>query len=414
MNLSIRYRLTILVPLICLLLLGAGGGLGAPVQLHAEEFRFRYSAGTKFKALSEVDEEVYYNGRFAYNALILNRIAWEVKDVRRGSGLIDGTFITTEQLGIDRPVYEISSTYSSRYWRQADGTYDIEPDYYMPVVRNVPIFPEGDIEVGESWKAPGEEVHDLRRDYGIDVPLRIPFRASYRYLGQGEFKGKEYELISVQYTVRHQTSSYFTRYPLYPVRISGFSDQLIFWDGENGYPHAYTEQFSFIYSLSNGDEYEFTGTATTEITETVPMDRTRIAEEVQRRIEEGGVEDTEVSADERGVTLNLENIQFAPDSADLLPGEEDKLERIAEILGKYPDRDLLITGHTALAGTPEGRQRLSTDRAATIARYLLDRGIREREEILIEGKGASEPLADNSTPEGMRKNRRVEITILEN
>ncbi|MGC9313533.1 MAG: OmpA family protein, partial [Sediminispirochaetaceae bacterium] len=177
---------------------------------------------------------------------------------------------------------------------------------------------------------------------------------------------------------------------------------------------AYTEQFSFIYSLSNGDEYEFTGTATTEITETVPMDRTRIAEEVQRRIEEEGVEDTEVSADERGVTLNLENIQFAPDSADLLPGEENKLERIAEILGKYPDRDLLITGHTALAGTPEGRQKLSTDRAAAIARYLLDRGIREREEILIEGKGASEPLADNSTPEGMRKNRRVEITILEN
>ena len=114
------------------------------------------------------------------------------------------------------------------------------------------------------------------------------------------------------------------------------------------------------------------------------------------------------------MTINLENIQFAPDSTELLPGEVEKLERIAEILQSYPDRHLLITGHTAMAGTPEGRVQLSRERANAVAGFLLEREIRQPEEIMTEGKGAQEPVADNSTSEGMRRNRRVEITILEN
>jgi outer membrane protein OmpA-like peptidoglycan-associated protein len=311
-------------------------------------------------------------------------------------------------------VYELQNTYYSRFERDRTGRYDIDSEYFMPVVRDVPVFPERDLNPGDSWKERGEEVHDLRNGYGIPIPLRFPFLANYRYLGPGEYRGRVYELISVNYRVQHRTSEYFKRFSLYPVRVSGFSDQLIYWDMEKGRPHAYNEQFSIIFSLSNGDEYEFTGTARAEITESLPMDRERIAEDVEKQIQENGVQDTLVSIDERGVTIKLEDIRFAADSAELLDSELRKLERIADILRRYPDRHLLVTGHTALAGTAAGRMQLSLDRAHTVAAFFLDRGVRSPDQIVTEGKGATEPVADNSSPEGMRKNRRVEITILEN
>ncbi|HUX12396.1 MAG TPA: OmpA family protein, partial [Spirochaetia bacterium] len=122
----------------------------------------------------------------------------------------------------------------------------------------------------------------------------------------------------------------------------------------------------------------------------------------------------EVKADERGVTISIENIQFLADSSVLTDSEKLKIQHIADILKKYPDRDLLITGYTALAGTEQGRQKLSEERAAAVGQYLLDSGARTREQMSYRGMGARNPVADNSTEAGMRKNRRVEITLMEN
>jgi outer membrane protein OmpA-like peptidoglycan-associated protein len=112
--------------------------------------------------------------------------------------------------------------------------------------------------------------------------------------------------------------------------------------------------------------------------------------------------------------ISLENIQFDPDSAVLRPEERPKLDRIAEILSRYPDRDILVGGHTALAGTAEGRMQLSIERAASVAEYLLGKNVRSPDRVVIRGYGAERPVADNRTVEGMEKNRRVEIVILEN
>ena len=88
--------------------------------------------------------------------------------------------------------------------------------------------------------------------------------------------------------------------------------------------------------------------------------------------------------------------------------------QIAEILMKYKERDLLIVGHTALAGTAEGRKVLSERRAGAVGGYLLSKGARRENQMTYKGMGATAPIADNNTEEGMRKNRRVEIKILEN
>ena len=98
----------------------------------------------------------------------------------------------------------------------------------------------------------------------------------------------------------------------------------------------------------------------------------------------------------------------------MLPGERPKLDILAEILMRYPDRDILVEGHTALAGTPEGRDALSRERAQVVADFLFERNVRQPERVVIRGFGSERPIADNSTQEGMARNRRVEITILEN
>jgi outer membrane protein OmpA-like peptidoglycan-associated protein len=121
-----------------------------------------------------------------------------------------------------------------------------------------------------------------------------------------------------------------------------------------------------------------------------------------------------VRVTDEGVAINLENVRFAADSAVLLPEEKAKLDKIAAILARYPDRDVLVTGHTALAGTPKERQTLSEERARAAADYLIAKKARPPERVVVKGYGATRPVAPNDSEEDMKKNRRVEITILEN
>ena len=142
------------------------------------------------------------------------------------------------------------------------------------------------------------------------------------------------------------------------------------------------------------------------------VDVPEMLEKVKQQITEMGIQDTDVKATEKGITISIENIQFKPESAILQPSEQEKLEKISEILKAFPDNDLLVVGHTALAGTEESRQRLSELRAASVADFLINQGAKDKKHIFTKGVGATQPIASNDTPGGKAKNRRVEITIM--
>ena len=382
-------------------------------QSGAETFRFQYSEGEQYRIVSQVDQEVIINGNFSHRADILNRIAVTVLGVEEESGRLDAVFQTSERAFGEGGLYEWAEDYQSEYLRDPLGAYEIGNEYFMPVVRNVPLFPEREVEVGESWSGRGEEVHDFRANFGVPDAYRFPIDVSYRYLGTGELDGKSYDLISIRYAVFHKASPQYGL-DLYPVRITGFSDQTLYWDNVVGRPFHYSEEYDFLITLSSGDEVEYIGTAEATIVEATRMEKVDIAEEIRDDLARAEIDDAEVRVSEIGVTLNLENIQFLPDSAILLTSEKKKLDVVADILKRYPDRDILIGGHTALAGTEAGRLALSDERARTVGLYLLKNGARSQEQIITQGYGATEPIADNRTEEGMRRNRRVEITLLEN
>ena len=129
-------------------------------------------------------------------------------------------------------------------------------------------------------------------------------------------------------------------------------------------------------------------------------------------LEKNKISDITYENTSSGIKLTIQNLQFKPNSSELLPGEEYRLNQIAEALKQSPNSMFLVEGHTASTGNISGEKKLSVERAYSIAKELIKRGI-GADKFIYKGSGSSKPIASNDTPEGMAKNRRVEITILE-
>lgn len=380
--------------------------------LGAERFEHKFRAGEKYRFLSTVEEDIYVNRRLSHQAQIANRISFEVPEVfQDGSGLLRGEFtMSTRVKGLD--VFVQDQSYESEYRLSKTGIYDIAPRFYMPVVRNVPTFPDRDLSPGDTWAAPGEERHDFREDFGITDPFVIPFTASYTYVGPETRDGVDLRVIKVSYTIFHRPQEPLIHSGTFPTQIAGWSEQTLYWDPLRGGLHSYEERFQFVLERSDGVTVEFRGTAASRMLEAPALDRDALARELEEATKD--MENVTVQAGDEGVTITIENVQFEADSARLLPSEIEKIGKIAEILKSYPERDILVEGHTALAGTAAGRQKLSVERAAAVADRIVRLGARTPDRIVVRGWGAERPIDTNSTEAGRSRNRRVEITILEN
>jgi len=398
------------VVLCCVALCAAGSGLWADV------FRFGYARGEKYRIVSQVHESVFVNGKLDHNAEILNKIAVAVTDTKNDAGYHVVDFQTSERAYGSRNTYEWSEEYTSEFWRDGRGAYTIDPSYFMPVVRNVPMFPEGDVSIGGTWVARGIESHDFRTNFGIQDPFQFPITADYTYLADETRSGVACAVLSIEYEIFHPVTPPPGTTRMSPTRVAGASHQKYWWDRAGRKPVYYEESFDFIFSFNTGDEVEFKGDAGGEVIPSAPLDRAQVAGDIQEQLNAQKIPGVSVQQSDQGVTITLENVNFPPNSDQLLPAEQDKLRRIGEILKKYPDRDIAVAGFTARAPgyTEEDYQRLSEQRARAAAQFLLSQGARRAEQITARGMGARSPIGDNSTEDGRRKNRRVEITILEN
>jgi outer membrane protein OmpA-like peptidoglycan-associated protein len=112
----------------------------------------------------------------------------------------------------------------------------------------------------------------------------------------------------------------------------------------------------------------------------------------------------------RGLVVNLSDILFDPARYTLKPGAREALAKLAGIVANYPTLKLRVEGYTDSRGTDEFNQKLSEERANIVRSYLVAQGIKT-DSIDAIGLGPNTPVADNSTPEGRRKNRRVEIIV---
>jgi outer membrane protein OmpA-like peptidoglycan-associated protein len=126
-----------------------------------------------------------------------------------------------------------------------------------------------------------------------------------------------------------------------------------------------------------------------------------------RQIE--GVEVNRPSEGEINVRLTSD-ILFDHNSAGLRSTSRTTLNELAQNFAQYPDNLIIVEGHTDSTGTDQYNQRLSEQRAANVADYLIDRGVRAGN-ITVYGFGELRPKSTNDTAEGRQLNRRVEINI---
>lgn len=108
-----------------------------------------------------------------------------------------------------------------------------------------------------------------------------------------------------------------------------------------------------------------------------------------------------------------EAILFGFDSSQLRPEAQQNLAKMADVLVRYPDTNLVIIGHTDNIGTDEYNYNLSERRAANVKRYLARNDVRSGR-LTARGYGETAPVASNSTDSGRAENRRVEVQIAAN
>ena len=112
---------------------------------------------------------------------------------------------------------------------------------------------------------------------------------------------------------------------------------------------------------------------------------------------------------DRAMTDNT--VAFASGSAEIKMTSNAVLDRMAHTAIDCGTLRFRVTGHTDGTGVETGIARLSQNRAEAVAIYLTNKGV-ARERLVTVGAGSSQPAADNATPEGQARNRRIEITVL--
>jgi outer membrane protein OmpA-like peptidoglycan-associated protein len=124
--------------------------------------------------------------------------------------------------------------------------------------------------------------------------------------------------------------------------------------------------------------------------------------------------DAEVRRVGEGIVINFkEKVLFGYDRSDLTSGAEANLNKLVNILQKYPDTQIEVIGHTDSKGSDDYNQGLSQRRAASVNTYLRGQGIGNGR-LSAKGMGESDPVATNDDEEGRTQNRRVEFVIVAN
>lgn len=111
------------------------------------------------------------------------------------------------------------------------------------------------------------------------------------------------------------------------------------------------------------------------------------------------------------IQLEIPNdISFDVNRSAVKPALAGLLTRYAAIAKAHPDSMITIVGHTDSSGSAPANNALSRERAQSTRDYLIARGVAITR-LQTQGRGSSEPIADNSTPEGRAMNRRVTLYI---
>ena len=386
--------------LVTLLLLGFASSLSAAVlkwDMHKNE---------SIEIIKTARINYYVNAR-------LNRVYDErnIIDIsstgKKGdANSVNGIFTIYEK-NADETVFRQREKYPVNFLIEPSGKFIVEEKDYMPNLRHIPTFPEGDVKINESWNAKGELVID-----NFSRPFKLVFPVEYKLTQLVKQKGLDIAVIEYEYTINMNMMK--NSLPSdFPVKIAGHNKGVIYWDVTNNRPSDMRDLYriAFIFRGQNGSlssaEFQMAiETLNNVFPDVKESDKEKDIEEMKKELPQG----VDVESEERGVVVTMGDILFDFDSYSIREDTREKLEKIAEIIKKkYPDREIIIEGHTDNIGKKDYNYKLSERRAKSVSEVLKPRIGHDK--FSFKGYGQDKPVADNSTREGRSKNRRVEIII---
>lgn len=172
------------------------------------------------------------------------------------------------------------------------------------------------------------------------------------------------------------------------------------------------KRYDFIASST-----ELQNTVEEIVNEKEDIEAKRKKEEMERqRLEEERKEAERRAAEEKNNAINrLTSIipcGYKFDTIELSDTQKNELQEVINIMIKYEDLSILLTGHTCKIGYKSINQKKGLQRADIVKKYLVENGVAESR-ITTDSKGETQPIADNNTQVGRSQNRRVEISIVE-
>ena len=114
---------------------------------------------------------------------------------------------------------------------------------------------------------------------------------------------------------------------------------------------------------------------------------------------------------EANAAVILKNIFFEVNRYDLQPASTSELDKVVMLLKENPTLKIQINGHTDNVGKPADNLKLSNDRAQSVVKYIVTKGI-DMKRLSFRGFGADQPIASNELEEGRAQNRRTELKVI--
>jgi outer membrane protein OmpA-like peptidoglycan-associated protein len=374
---------------------------------------FKVQAGEPYTMVERSDFSRYDNGKYIGHVYREVRAAINPSGpAYGGSARYSGSFIVMEETLRDlrQSARAVNTIVPVTFELGSDGRIRIEDDKGFPALRNFPFFAQGGLTEGATWKAAGQRAVDPLNEGKIVI---APFTAVYEYKGIEDYKGVQVYRIEANYKPNadfSDTSGAYTgensenRAVL--TAIAGNHDVTLLIAVENGMMLLLRDYVDETFSWSNGKKVRFKGFTLCFSQEIIPLDDKKIKKDME---DTEGIDFEPVDA---GLRLSISDLQFASDSAELLPSEAARLDRIAASLSSIEGRTFLVEGHTASTGRPGAEMTLSVERAKRIVDELALRGI-PHGRFIYKGWGGTKPAVANDSDAGRRGNRRVEITILD-
>lgn len=428
-----------------------------------------YKGSRNYKFIERSDLRLYQNGRYVglqskiVSAFIIP--SWTDK------GLVyEGDFFVDQDTNRNKAqvALGIHEAIPSSFIINSDGNLTMLVDNGYPSFRSFPTFTSRKIQKGDIWEAKAMRAVD---PLSKGIITKMPIYVRYTYTGDDNYNGKPVYLITAEWATRYNmggTTTYVDWGGDKELNYAqGSHKATIIVSKATGAALVIRDTVDETFVYKDGNKYQYKGTISL-FTEYPPaIDRSRLiaalkkmdllddneaekllqrpvakddaiasnakktsgksssakntvakTEKLKKQIEEHQTKSAKVTAPisvdntEAGIRLTIQNLQFKADSAELLPGEEKRLDQIAEILRLAEGAQFLIEGHTASTGYEAGEMKLSKERADSIAAALSSRGIGS-ERFICKGSGDKKPIASNDTAEGKALNRRVEITILD-